>query len=133
MGYSQQVVSALCGSDVVLSSEAGRFIGEQRCCHLQHALLQHVQESRDYGKTSSIHALALLQDEIAIPVLKKLIEEPNVPDDAYWYGHRAVRAAAAVALLHFDAHCGEDYLRGLAEKNHQVCCVLRVSTSWMIF
>jgi len=111
---------ALRKNDPLLASEAARLIGEWKVKSLIPDLIDNALSSRFYSKTSAIYALVGLSAVEAIPCLKILLDAPNVPDDFYWTGHKGVRAAAAVALLHMNDPAGVPYLRQLAEAQSSV-------------
>jgi len=114
------LLSALHGSDPILSAEAARLIGDWNLAQHSGVLLDHLRTSRSYGKVTSLYALEKLAPEGLDDCLLGLLENPNVPDDFYWYCHRGLRAAAAIALLRRGNSTGLPWLRKLAEEKDDV-------------
>lgn len=114
------LLSALRGSDPVLSAEAARLIGDWNLGHHSGDLLDHLRTSRSYAKVTSLYALEKLSPAGFDALLVELFHNPNVPDDFYWYCHRGLRAAAAIALLRRGDSTGLPWLRELAQKKDDV-------------
>lgn len=114
------LLSALHGSDPILSAEAARLIGDWNLVQHAGVLLDHLRTSRSYGKVTSLYALEILSPDGLDAVLEEIFHRPNVPDDFYWYCHRGLRAAAAIALLRRGNSTGLAWLRELAEKKDDV-------------
>jgi len=116
----EMLLDALKSADPLVAADAARLLGELGRREAVPALVDYVRTSRHYHKAGGYHALGQIGDRSAIPVLRKLVADPGVRDDWYWYGCRAVRAGAAVALLALGDDGGADYLRELAEKSNDV-------------
>lgn len=117
---SSALLSALRGSDPILSAEAARLIGDWRLGHLSGDLMDHLRTSRSYGKVTSLYALEKLAPAGLDPLLEEIFHRPNVPDDFYWYCHRGLRAAAAIALLRLGNSTGLSWLRTLGARHDDV-------------
>jgi HEAT repeat protein len=111
---------ALQHADPLIAAEAARLIGEWEGRALVPELIENAESSRFYSKVTSIYALARLGAKEAVPHLEKLVEDPNVSNDFYWYGAKGVRAAAAVGLLQLGSDAGVAHLRELAEARENV-------------
>jgi HEAT repeat protein len=114
------LIAALLSEDCLEQADAARFLGEIGRREAVPPLMKYVVECRNYAKVAGIEALARIHDASACPALRRLAEWPNVPDDWYWYCHRSVRVAAAVALLTLGDETGAAYLAELADKQDDV-------------
>jgi HEAT repeat protein len=114
------LIAALLSEDCLEQADAARFLGEIGRREAVPPLVKYVVECRNYAKVAGMEALARIRDASACPALRRLVKWPNVPDDWYWYCHRSVRAAAAVALLTLGDETGAAYLAELADKQDDV-------------
>lgn len=114
------LIEALGSADEVVAADAARLLGELGDRQAVGPLCDYVTQSRFYCKTAGIDALARLGDREAVPVLRKLLQEPNVDDDWFWYCRRAVLASTAVALLAFGDESGVSLLQQMADKDDDV-------------
>ena len=118
--HRRQLIEALDHPDPVLQADAAHLLGA--CCDRAAVppLCRYVTTCRHNHKTAGIAALARLGDGRAVDALRPLVARPNVNDDWYWTSHKAVRAAAAVALLALGDEGGVGYLHELAEAGDNV-------------
>ncbi len=114
------LLSGLLAEDQLVQADAARLLGGLGRKEAVGPLIQYVVECRSYAKVPGFEALAKLGDPAAVAPLRRLVEWPNVPDDWYWYCHRSVRAAAAVALLMLGDDAGAPYLNELADQQNDV-------------
>lgn len=114
------LVAGLRATDEVVQADAARLLGELGRREAVPALVAYVTDCRYYCKTAGIDALARLGDPAVCGDLRRLMADPNVDDDWFWYCRRAVRASAAVALLALGDDSGAAYLKELADTDDDV-------------
>ena len=114
------LTSALGHADPIVASHAARALGALGDGRATGPLVEYVTESRFYCKAEGFNALARLGERSACPDIRPLVDEPNVTDDWFWYACRAVRCAAAVALLALGDDSGAAYLNELADRDADV-------------
>ena len=93
------LVDALGSKDLVVQADAARLLGDLGSPRAVGPLVRYVTECRHYAKTAGLDALARLGDPGVAPKIRPLLEEPNCPDDSWWYGAWSVRVATALTLL----------------------------------
>lgn len=116
----QYIVDQLTADDPIVRADAARLLGEIKRTDAVAALAAYLEKEQCYSKVAGIYALWQIADPGAIAVLQVLIENPNVPDDWYWYGRRAVVASAAIGLAIFGDESGIPFMQDLVEKNHDM-------------
>ncbi len=109
------ISAALRHKDPVVQADAARMLGELRRAGAVPDLCAYVSESRHCYKTAGMEALARIGDDAAVTTLQALVDAPNVQDDWYWFMHKSVRAAAAIALLRLNNEYGLYYLEDLEQ------------------
>jgi len=116
----RQLIAGLDAADRYDQAEAARLLGELGRREAVAPLLRYVTGSRYYCKAAGLHALARIGDASVCPTLRGLVDDPNVVDDWFWLDGRAVRAAAAVALLTLGDDSRAGYLAEMADAGHDV-------------
>jgi len=116
----ERLIAGLDAADRYDQADAARLLGELGRRETVGPLVRYVTENRYYCKAAGIHALARIGDASVCPTLRGLVDEPNVVDDWFWVDCRAVRAAAAVALLALGDDSRAGYLGDLAGRNDDV-------------
>lgn len=114
------LTAALEHADPIVASHAARLLGALGDGRATGSLVRYVTESRFYSKAEGFNALARLGQRSACPGIRPLVNEPHVADDWFWYACRAVRCAAAVALLALGDDFGAEYLNELADRDDDV-------------
>lgn len=114
------LTSALGHDDPIVASHAARAMGALGDGRATGPLVEYVTESRYYCKAEGFNALARLGERPVCPDIRPLVNEPHVADDWFWYACRAVRCAAAVALLALGDDFGAAYLNELADRDDDV-------------
>lgn len=114
------LVAGLEAPDRYDQADAARLLGELGRGEAVGALRRYVTESRYYSKMAGFHALARIGDAAVCPTLRGLVDKPNVVDDWFWLDCRAVRAAAALALLALGDESRAGYLAELADAGDDV-------------
>jgi HEAT repeat protein len=114
------LIRALDTPDPIVRADAARLLGELGHRDAVPALVRYVTTDRHYHKVAGIHALMRVGDPAVITALQPMVEDPNCPDDWYWFSYRSVRAAAAVALLALGDDSGAEFLTTLADRNDDV-------------
>lgn len=114
------IVDQLRAEDPIVRAEAARLLGELKRPDSVPSLITYLQKERYYTKVAGIYALWQIADPACVPVLQEMVQNPNVPDDWYWYARRAVIVSAAIGLSVFDDDTGLPFLQELLENNHDV-------------
>ncbi len=122
--------AALKHADPIVAPTAARLLAEIEDRESIPALIDFVLHSRSYAKTAGLNALRSLDAQDAIPAFEQLCADPYVPDDFYWYGHKGVRASAAVHLLSWGNTAGERFLQELLDNKDRV--ILRDFTATIL-
>ena len=104
------LLEALRAEDPVVQADAARLLGDLGAPDAVGPLVQYVTHSRHYAKTAGFDALARIGDAGCCPQLRPLVEQPNVPDDDFWYGRTSVQLFAALTLLALGDNAGEQRL-----------------------
>lgn len=104
------LLGELRSSDPEVAAESARLLGELAIPEAVEPLLAFVESSRFYSKTAGLHALMQTGEPGACGRILPLIENPGVYDDYYWFGARAVRFSAALAVLGLDAALEPGYI-----------------------
>jgi len=93
------LVDALRSKDLVVQADAARLLGDLGSPRAVGPLVRYVTRCRHYAKTAGLDALARIGDAGVCPKLRPMLEQPNCPDDPWWYGAWSVRLATALTLL----------------------------------
>ncbi len=104
------LLEALKTDDLVLNADAARLLGDLGSPRAVGPLVDYVTHNRRYVKTAGLDALARIGDRGACPPVRRLVDEPNVANDAWWYGYASVQIAAILALMALGDDSRADFL-----------------------
>jgi len=111
------LLEALKTDDLVLNADAARLLGDLGSPRAVGPLVDYVTHNRRYVKTSGLDALARIGDRGACPPVRRLVDEPNVANDAWWYGYASVQIGAILALMALGDDSRTDFLIETEEDN----------------